>query len=267
MRILKPRWLIESNISDTAVSSMIQLIERCGRTCYKSEDKITPDSARAFLRMITDRKHLSVFDHVFITVRFQFDRGISHQMVRQRIGAGYSQESTRYCNYSKAKFGGEISVIKPNWLTGEAEHAWYKAVLYAENRYFEMLSKGVAPQIARSVLPTCLKTEIATTYDFTAWRHFFEERTAPDAHPQIREVARPLLAAFRRVIPVVFDDVGFANSPYEVCPECGSTEQPGDLPDNRYPSCLTCQWVGGYRPKMDWIQLENERSEKARRGA
>lgn len=191
---------------------MLQDIERAGRTCYKSEDKITPDSAAKFVAMIIKQGHHSVLEHCSVSVRFICDRGVSHEIVRHRL-ASYSQESTRYCNYSKEKFGEEITVIDPrphlDARTYSARfEAWLGAVKVAEHAYFFLLGQGTKPQMARSVLPNSLKTELVMTANLREWRHFFTIRTADTAHPQLVQITRPLLADFRNSIPVVFDDVG-----------------------------------------------------------
>jgi len=118
--------------------------------------------------------------------------GNSHEFVRHRL-ASYSQESSRYCNYSKAKFGGEITVIEPPGLaemgTGFNRDQWRLSVETAERCYLNMIEHGCKPEIARSVLPTCLKTEFVVTANFREWLHFIKLRTSPKAHPQMREVA------------------------------------------------------------------------------
>ena len=183
--------------------AVIKFIERLGRVCYKSECRITDDSAATFVKRLIDSKHESVIEHYSVTVRVVCDRGISHEIVRHRIAA-YSQESTRYCNYGKAN---EITVIQPPAMTPGQELAWQIGVEGAERSYMVMLACGATPQIARSVLPTCLKTEIVATYNLRQWRHFFRMRTALAAHPQIREVAGWALEEFKRTIPIVFDDI------------------------------------------------------------
>jgi thymidylate synthase (FAD) len=142
------------------------------------------------------------------TVRFITDRGISHEIVRHRP-ASFSQESTRYCNYSKDDFCGEITVIKPCFLSEhtQAWWGWYDGCKRAEDAYFNLLDIGLTPQEARSVLPTSLKTEVVMTTNLREWRHFLKLRTASSAHPQIREIAIPLLAELKQRIPVVFDDI------------------------------------------------------------
>lgn len=141
------------------------------------------------------------------TVRFIADRGVSHEIVRHRP-ASYSQESTRYCNYSGDNFGGEITVIEPCFMKRGMKDwdLWTKACLTAENYYFELLDYGCSPQQARSVLPNSLKTEVVMTANLQEWRHFFDQRCAPAAHPQMREVAVPLLKAMVKKVPEIFFD-------------------------------------------------------------
>ncbi len=166
-----------------------QLIERCGRVCYKSEDKITPDSAAEFITRIIKNGHHSVLEHASATILFICDRGVTHELVRHRL-VSYSQESTRYCNYGKAtKFDKNITVIQPPGLGEPEQHGmWIDACMCAERVYMTLTKNGVSPQIARSVLPNCLKTEIATTANLREWRHILALRTSNAAHPQIREI-------------------------------------------------------------------------------
>lgn len=185
--------------------AMLKHIELCGRVCYKSEDKITNESAEKFVRRIIKSGHESVLEHASITVRFVCDRGVSHEIVRHRL-ASYSMESTRYCDYSKDKFGGEISVIEP--VGGGDELALLKSsCCYAETIYQYMIGTGVSPQMARAVLPTCLKTELIMTANLREWRHFLRLRTSEAAHPQIRALAIELRDKLRAAVPVVFDDL------------------------------------------------------------
>ena len=189
--------------------NILKHIEMCGRVCYKSEDKITDTSAAAFVAGIIKRGHEAVLEHFNITVKFICDRGVSHEIVRHRL-ASYCQESTRYCNYSKDGFGGEITVIKPCYLTEGTPgwDIWRDACKCAEDAYFDLLNFGCSPQDARAVLPNSLKTEVVMTANLREWRHFFNLRTAPAAHPQMREVANMLLNQMRAMVPVVFDDCG-----------------------------------------------------------
>lgn len=186
----------------------LQLIERAGRTCYKSEDRITEESAAAFVKMILQRGHESVLEHAIASFRVVCDRGVSHEFVRHRL-ASYSQESTRYCNYAKNKFGEEITVIlPPAFETGSLEwHEWAAAVKAAEVSYLNLIRMGAPPEMARSVLPTCLKTELVATANFREWRHFLRLRTSPKAHPQMREVAGEIGRILLVECPAVFEDV------------------------------------------------------------
>jgi len=187
---------------------VLKHIEAAGRTCYKSEDKITPDSAAKFVKMILKSGHESVVEHASATVRFICDRGVTHELVRHRLAA-YSQESTRYANYSKDRFGNEITVIRPVfWQQGSPEYErWERAMLATEAAYLEMVAGGARPEEARSVLPNSLKTEIVMTANLREWRHVFRLRCGGPAHPQIREIMLPLLDEFARRMPALFDDL------------------------------------------------------------
>jgi thymidylate synthase (FAD) len=180
-----------------------QLIELAGRVCYKSEDRITPDSAKRFIETICKNQHESVLEHASATFRIVCDRGVSHELVRHRI-ASYSQESTRYCCYGKEKFGNEITVIKPPYLDEIAEAAWREAVNASECNYMLLIDHGITAQIARSVLPTCLKTEVVMTANFREWKHFLRLRTSQAAHPQMCEVAMLIGAELKKLSPTVF---------------------------------------------------------------
>ena len=183
-------------------------IELAARTCYKSEDKITEGSARGMAAVLLKSGHHSVLEHVSLTVRFICDRGVSHELVRHRLAA-YSQESTRYANYAKDKFGNEITVIRPFfWEEGSDRYRlWHEAMLAAEKAYLALITAGAQAQEARSVLPNSLKTEVVMTCNLREWRHVLNLRCSPAAHPQIREIMRPLLFELHRRIPVFFDDL------------------------------------------------------------
>ncbi len=309
MKLVKPSFEILEQ--EPSYEGMLRHIERCGRTCYKSEDKITKDSAKKFVDMIINRGHTAVLeqgtvylaipmttycpeavntyinnpysvvnechDFVFtdkygdevcawcvttnyrvllendcledleflceptkyhtkrITVKFICDRGVSHEFVRHRVFS-FAQESTRYCNYSKDKFGNELTFIIPCWadslalqevkgtiinhdeygnligeyyyhLTGK-EESWFKPweitpernfianLQISEQLYLELLNQGWKPQQARAVLPNSLKTELIMTGTIDQWKGFFKLRDAKDAHPQARELAQPLHEEF-----------------------------------------------------------------------
>lgn len=207
MKIIKARFEIMDQLNG---SEILKKIEQCGMVCYKSEGKIKDGSAESFIASIIKRGHESVLEHFSFTVKFIVDRGVSHEIVRHRL-ASYSQESTRYCNYSKDDFQSEITVIKPYFLD---EHSagfggWEIACRQAEKAYFDLLNWGCTAQEARSVLPNSLKTEIVMTCNLREWRHFLKLRTSSAAHPQIREVARPLLDELKKKVPVIFDDITY----------------------------------------------------------
>ncbi len=205
MKIVKPSYKI---LDDIKGNEILVKLEKAGRTCYKSEDKITEKSAIEFIKNILNLGHESVIEHEKITVLVVCDRGVSHEIVRHRI-ASYSQESTRYCNYSEDKFGKGITVIEPLFWSKDPrmlEH-WKKAMIQAERAYLYLLGEGASPQEARSVLPNSLKTEIVITFNLREWRHFFKVRTSEIAHPQMREIVIPMLKEFKEKIPVIFDDI------------------------------------------------------------
>ena len=206
MKIIKPYTQIISEINGQEI---LKKIELTGRICYKSEDKITDDSAARFVSNLIKRGHEAMLEHESLTIKFVVDRGISHELVRHRM-ASFAQESTRYCNYAKEDFGKEITFIAPYYLNGKGWEIWKKTMKACENAYFELLDFGLTAQEARAVLPTSLKTEIVMTANLREWRHFFKLRAANKtgkAHPQMLEVTRPLLDKLKTLIPVVFDDI------------------------------------------------------------
>lgn len=193
----------------------LHLIEKSGRTCYKSEDKITISSAGTFVGKILKMGHDSVVEHASATVRFICDRGVSHEIVRHRI-CSFSQESTRYCNYK-----GGVAFVIPPWIEtlspGEydgkegnalmgGDHRWFEAMIDSEFDYMNLIELGWKPEQARSVLPNSLKTEIVMTANLREWRTVFELRTSTAAHPQMRELMVPLAKRFSEEIPVLFED-------------------------------------------------------------
>lgn len=297
MKLIKPSFeIIEQK---PGIDGLLQHIERCGRTCYKSEDKITEDSAEKFVNMLVNRGHTAMVEHgtVYlkydiiehgsmnlpneyhfnkysvvtvgneplhgyetpeykekfdghtyayittnyrvllqndwlddlkyqcepsehhvkrVTVKFVCDRGVSHEFVRHRVFS-FAQESTRYCNYSKDKFGKECTFITPTWFdkymnddysdyhtldwqagldSSCAETNWLYAMLFAEKSYFSSLENGMIAQQARAILPNSLKTELIMTGTIKQWEGFFKLRDAKDAHPQARELAQPLHEEF-----------------------------------------------------------------------
>jgi thymidylate synthase (FAD) len=196
MKIIDAGYEIMDNLDGEAI---LKKVELCGRVCYKSEDRISSESAAKFIRGIIKSGHESVLEHVSFSVRFIVDRGVSHELVRHRI-ASFSQESTRYCNYGNSK---EITVIKPLfWAPFSMEYdLWKRTCMHDERVYLSLIDNGATPQEARSVLPNSLKTEVIMSADLREWRHFLKLRAAKAAHPQMQEVAIPLLIDLQEKIP------------------------------------------------------------------
>ena len=187
-------------------------IERIARTCYKSEDKITEDgsSAKQLIYNLIANGHEAMLEHSSLSVKFVCSRSVSHELVRHRM-ASFAQESQRYCNYSKDKFGAEVTFIKPIWY-GEgtpASFAFEEQMKAAEETYFKLLNDGLQPQEAREVLPNATKTEVVITANYREWRHILKLRTDAAAHPEMRRLMRPLLDHLKFAIPVVFDDIKY----------------------------------------------------------
>lgn len=208
MQAIKPYTQIYKDFDG---QKMLEKIEQVARTCYKSEGKIQEGSAAKMVASLIKSGHEAMLEHASVTVKFVVDRGISHELVRHRL-ASFAQESTRYCNYSKDDFGSEITFIIPDYLEYKSEcwNIWKESMKQAEDAYFKMLDFGLSPQQARAVLPNSLKTEVVMTANLREWRHFFKLRalgTTGKPHPQMLEVAVPLLEDMKNLIPVVFDDL------------------------------------------------------------
>lgn len=201
MKIIEQNWEWEQQPINA-----LERIERAGRTCYKSEAKITPDSAKKFVKMILARGHETVLEHVSATVRFITNRGVTHELVRHRL-CSFSQESTRYVRYNN-----EMYVIKPVWWDDDnypeaSKQLWINSMQNAEADYLKLLESGDKPEQAREVLPQALKVEIVMTANLREWRHVFKLRCANDAHPQIRILMRNCLQGFAETVPIIFDDL------------------------------------------------------------
>jgi len=182
------------------------IIESAGRTCYKSESNITEDSSEKFIKRIIMSGHESVLEHCSASFRIVCARFTTHQIVRHRLFS-YSQESQRYCNYSKDKFNNEICFVRPMDLDGASEPLqleWSNACRAAEISYFSLINDGVAPQCARSVLPSSCKTEIVMTGNFRSWRNFLHLRLSSHAQADIRVIAQEIEYKLNEQAPNVF---------------------------------------------------------------
>lgn len=211
-------------IGDVNQEEVLKKIERIGRICYKSEDKITEGSHIPFVTGLIKRNHLAMLEHASISVLFRTDRGITHEIVRHRM-ASFAQESTRFCNYSQDKFNNNITFIAPEFwehqpsdnketqeLKNKSTEIYNNVAKVVEEGYFKLLALGNSPQRARIVLLNGGKSEIVVTANLREWRHIMDLRavgTTGAPHPQMIEVMRPLLDQFHIYFPVVFGDINY----------------------------------------------------------
>lgn len=223
MKIVKPEAAIISDLPEGFDAA--RFIERIGRTCYKSEDKISPDTAVGFVKHLISCGHESMLEHLSVTVKFICSRGVANEIVRHRI-ASFAQESTRYCNYGSDRFGNEIVVIWPVHLfedpgntpddylriisSNEDANEWYKGMMSCEAKYMNLIKNGVHPEIARDVLPLGLKTELIMTANIREWRHFFKLRLfgkSGNPHPEIKYLANMIFDDFKWFYQPMFKDI------------------------------------------------------------
>lgn len=208
MRVINAGYEI---ISELNGEEILKHIERCARVCYKSEDRITEDSAEKMVAALIRSGHEAMLEHYSFTVKFICDRGIANELVRHRI-ASFAQESSRYCCYAKDKFGKELTFINPCFWEPDSDNyaRWFHEMDEAEKTYLAMIESGATPEQARDILPTSIKTEIVMTANLREFRHFFKlrtEGTTGKPHPQMLEITIPLLKELKQKIPVVFDDI------------------------------------------------------------
>ena len=213
MIIVKPK-IISPYIDGKAI---MKNIEKAGRTCYKSEVK-DENSYKNFIKNCINRGHESVIEHEKISVRLITDRGTMWDITRHRH-CSFSIESSRYCNYSKDKFGNQIKVIEPFFLKPDIQNenseewqkykSWVTAMEQSEKSYFDIINNGGTPDQARMVLPASLATEICMTANIREWRHIFSLRCQSTVHPHVRQVMIPLLLYFKEKMPELFDDIPY----------------------------------------------------------
>lgn len=199
MRIVNPGITVFFHLVE-GFEHQEEFLEAAGRTCYKSEDRITEGSAARFVAMLNKRGHHAMLEHCFASARLVCDRGVTHELVRHRL-ASYAQESTRYCDYG----GNGIAVIEPMGLNSDQLEAWLDAMKEAEKAYVLMRERGCPPQVARHVLPICVKTEIVISANLREWQHIFKMRCAKAAHPHIRFLMQRALKKFAYRVPSMFD--------------------------------------------------------------
>jgi len=154
---------------------------------------ISDDEMRELFREYTDNAKDNIKYHTLWTCKFICDRGVSHEIVRHR--RSFAQESTRYCNYTQGKFGGELTFIEPStWdsWSDAAKDRYIETLDVIEKTYFEMIEQGLQPQQARAILPNSLKTEVIMSAYLNEWDHFFDVRsrgTTGAPHPDMKYVA------------------------------------------------------------------------------
>ena len=199
--------------------AILKHLELCARNCYKSEDQITADSARQMVRKLLELGHEAMIEHYNLTVKLTCDMGVYKDLTRHRH-VSYAIESTRYCNYSKGKFGNELTVMKPCHIKeGTPEYQiWLSTMETIEKNYNAMAELGCKPDQLRMLLPHSIKADVIMTANLREWRHIFKLRCAPAAHPTVQEVMKMLLGTLKREIPVIFDDI-----PYD-CPALTAAE-------------------------------------------
>lgn len=209
MNLIKPSFEILSNTGQDEIINQLKIIELAGRNCYKSENLITEDSYNKIIGMLRMKKHLSVLEHGNVTVRIIGSRAMTHQLVRHRLAA-YSQESQRYVNYSKGKFGSEVTFVEPegfdDWSTTQ-KLLFMDGLQEAEERYLELIKNGLKAEDARGLLPNATKTEIVCTMNLRSWMHFFEMRCDKHAQAEIRGIALRMLEEFYQLMPIIFNDL------------------------------------------------------------
>lgn len=206
MILVEPQFTIIDPTSPAQAQAALRRVEFAGRICYKSEDRITDDSYLRLIQMLIQKGHWSVLEHAGFSAHIVTNRGVTHELVRHRLIAA-SQESSRYINYNKGRFGGQLRFIRPPELGGEELELWTSAMQAAEDAYCALISRGVTPQIARGVLPNDVKAEIVVTANLREWHHIFSLRCAPPAHPHMRHVMQRGLAQAIAWFAPVYDDL------------------------------------------------------------
>jgi len=185
---------------------ILQIMERCARTCYKSEEKITDGSAEKLIRNLIRKGHEAMIEFgVDPVVKITTNRGVTHEGVRHRP-CSFAQESTRYVNYDNDN----MEFIRPVWWnesTKTQQALWMEGMRNSELIYIDLMRNGWSAEKARDVLPNALKTEINIKANYREWRHIFGLRCSKAAHPQIRHIMKSILSDFYVKIPVVFDDI------------------------------------------------------------
>lgn len=207
VKIVEPSVEIITEINGDKI---LKTIERAARTCYKTEDNISEDasSAKKMISKLIEMGHTAMIEFADVHVILTADTGVLKDLTRHRH-CSFAVESTRYCNYSKGKFGNEITVIKPcNIEEGTKEYdLWLDCMNNIETTYNQMAELGCKPDQLRILLPHSLKCNINLKANVREWRHIFSLRCAKAAHPSVQEIMKMVLVEFHKQIPVLFDDL------------------------------------------------------------
>lgn len=207
VKIIEPNVEILSNINGNEI---LKHLELCARNCYKSESNITEDTTSAIkmINKLIELDHTAMLEHFNITIKLLCDVGTYKDLTRHRH-CSFAIESTRYCNYSKGKFGNEISVIKPCNMDENSGiyHTWLKAMNDMERAYMQMAEIGATPDQLRMILPHSTAASVILTANIREFRHIFNLRCAKAAHPSVRQIMLMTLNEFHNKIPVLFDDL------------------------------------------------------------
>ena len=205
MRIIEPSVEFIYPASKEDWDHETRNIEIAGRNCYKSEDRIEPGSAAKFAKRLTDLNHHAMIEFGSVMIRLITDRACLVDLTRHRH-VSFAVESTRYCNYTKGKFGGEITFVKSVDLAeGTVEYeAWKEGLKDAEQRYFFMIEKGVKAQSAKLILPHSLKVDMIMKCNFRELLHILKLRTSKAAHPDVQNIMNMVYQHCHAHCPEVF---------------------------------------------------------------
>lgn len=205
MKIVEPKVEFLTQLDGEQV---LKHLELCARNCYKSEDKITEDSASKMVQKLIELGHEAMIEHFNVTVKLTTDVGAYKDLTRHRH-ASFAIESSRFCNYSKGKYGNELTFMKPiNIEENSPEYQiWVNCMKNIEDAYNNMASLGAKADQLRMLLPHSTKADVIMTANLREWRHILNLRCATYAHPSVRQVCLMLLEEFHKNIPVVFDDI------------------------------------------------------------
>jgi thymidylate synthase (FAD) len=208
VKIIEPSFEIIDPLGEKQGIQLLQKIEHMARISHRSEDKQTPDTWDKFVRaVVIGHGDWSVVEHASATVVFRVDRGVTHELVRHRLFS-FTQESTRFVNGRKSYPDGLEFVMPSECYADLKAKTWIaQSFRYAEVSYFQLLDRPVRPQEARSVLPNALAATIAVTGNLRNWRHLFLMRTSKETHPDFRRVTIPLLEEFKKLIPILYEDI------------------------------------------------------------